>query len=186
MPVYTVINSNTNIVVNSIIAANSSYDPGPGFYLGPEGGSHGDTYSAQANTFTPPAVIYEALEALQTKAKDRAWNYMETVLNDATVNVTINAVSYPFTADAEARENIMGINTAIAVGVPVPDPRPWFPKGYTVPIQVTHADLASIGAAILAEKDAVMQVYFTHKAVIGALTDPQAVLDYDVTTGYTG
>jgi hypothetical protein len=81
-------------------------------------------------------------------------------------------------------ENVIGINTAILAGMPVPNPRSWTPKGSLFPIQVTYTDLAMIGGALLATKDAFMQVYLTHKALIMSETDAAAVAAYDVTAGW--
>jgi hypothetical protein len=98
--------------------------------------------------------------------------------------VTISGASYGFGCDRDSRENILGINTAIASGLPIPNPRPWMPKGAVTPVMCTHADLAAIGGALLARKDAVMQAYFAHKAAIKAMADVDAILSHDVTAGW--
>lgn len=125
------------------------------------------------------------LDILKQKRVDEAWTRCSTLLESTAVaTINIGGVEYQFGADRETRENIIGLNTAIAVGVSIANPRPYFPKGALAPIMLTHADFALIGGALLAVKDAYMTAYLTHKATIMSLTDGATVLAYDLNTGW--
>lgn len=183
-----IIDTTSNTVVNIIVydteatGPGNSWVPDPGLMIGPTGGSIGDTWDG--NTYSSPPPVIPSLEETQARKLESTWNYMKSAYEQAIVTVDIGANTYAFGCDQETRDNIIGINTAIAVGVAVPNPRNWMPKGEVVPISVTHTDLANIGAAILAKKDEYFQVYFTHKAAILTETDAATLLDYDEITGY--
>lgn len=116
-----------------------------------------------------------------------ALTHMEGVLELSTVQVPIesaNNANRPFGCDQTTQDNIVGVNVAIAVNIPVSDPTYWTPKGYPFPILVTHAELANIGGAILNKKNELYQVYFTHKAAIMMTSDYNEIMTYNVTTGY--
>ena len=139
-----------------------------------------DQYNAIVAAMNAPPTLEQA----QTNKVQEAWGELETRLDSYAVTVAVNGVDYQWGCDKESRENIMGINTAIAVGLPVPNPRNWTPKGGLAPVSCTHSDLAAIGGALLAAKDAFMAVYFIHKAAIMTEDDLETVLAYDVTTGW--
>ncbi|MFN3624619.1 MAG: hypothetical protein ACK4TP_11215 [Hyphomicrobium sp.] len=125
------------------------------------------------------------LDVLKQQRVTEAWQKCEWLLeNEAVATLAINGINYEFGVDRETRENIIGINAAISVGVAIDNPRPYFPKGALTPIMLTHADFALIGGALLAVKDAYMVAYLTHKATISAMTDVAGVLAYDLNTGW--
>jgi hypothetical protein len=98
--------------------------------------------------------------------------------------VTVSSVPYEFGTDAKSRENILAVISAISAGIPVPNPRPWTPKGSILPVMCSHDDLKAIGAALLTKTDALYQKYFTHKAAIAVLTTAADVMAYNVNTGW--
>jgi len=143
---------------------------------------HWDFNTASWRDARDPA---EILTSHRRRKTAEAWLHMEYRLDAIeTITVLIDGVPYQFGCDRETRENIIGLVAAINAGVPISNPRPWFPKGHLSSIMISHADVAAIGGALLAKKDACYGVYFTHKANIMALTDPAAIQAYDVTRGY--
>ena len=124
-----------------------------------------------------PAILQDA------RVQD-AWKMLLNKISDYYVIVPINGVDYKWGCDSESQENIIGINLAIAMGVNVPNPRPWTPKGEVTPVMCSYDDLKTIGTALLAAKDAFMAVYFTHKAAIKTSTDSHFIAYYDVSTGW--
>ena len=128
----------------------------------------------------------DQLEAAQAYAKAVAWQTCVAHLEQASATVLVDGVPHQYGCDAETRENIIVLNTAISVGVPIPSPRPYWPKGYVGEDGVphTHADFAMIGGALLARKDEFVQAYLMHKAAILALETPGDVLAYDLSTGW--
>lgn len=130
----------------------------------------------------------ERLAAAQAYVKAAAWSECVVRLEQASASVEINGVEYQYGCDAETRENIIGLNTAISVGVPIPSPRPYWPKGYVGEDGVphTHTDFARIGGALLFRKDQFVQAYLMHKMTFMALEAPEDVLSYDLSTGWPG
>lgn len=184
MATKSVINSN-NICVN-LIEVNGAFDPGVGLTLIDTIGVVGKTWNG--TTFVDTVINYtpDQVVELQTKKALAAFAFMETKLELATTQVPIasaNAVCN-FGCDRVTQENIIGINVAIAVGIPVPNPTQWTPKGYPFPIAVTHTELAYIGGAILNKKNELYTIYFNHKANILMTSDYDTIAAYDVTTGY--
>jgi hypothetical protein len=94
---------------------------------------------------------------------------------------TVGGAAREFHGDQEAVENISGIVLLIVAGLPVPNPRPWTPKDQASPVNVTHAELIGLGAAIAARKDALFAKKKIAQAAVAALTAPAAVDAYDVT-----
>jgi hypothetical protein len=94
-------------------------------------------------------VAFKPLADLQVLKRAMAWAACERRLETATATIAIAGTAYPFGADAESRENIMGAVTAINAGVGIPNPRSWTPKGALQPLDLTHADLIAIDAALL-------------------------------------
>lgn len=115
-----------------------------------------------------------------------AFSVLESKLNSAVVNVEIasSGNEEPFGCDSTTQNNIIGINAAIAVGVSVPNPMYWTPKGSTTPVAVTHQELADIGSALLNKKNDYYQVYFVHKANINNCTTLDEVYKYDYSLNY--
>lgn len=115
-----------------------------------------------------------------------AFSVLENKLNSAVVTVEIasSGNEEPFGCDSTTQNNIIGINAAIAVGVSVPNPMYWTPKGSTTPVAVTHQELADIGSALLNKKNDLYQVYFVHKANINNCTTLVEVYKYDYSLNY--
>lgn len=97
---------------------------------------------------------------------------------------TVDGVEYQFHADAEARENISGIVLLIAIGAPIPNPRPWTPLGSMTPVDITHAELAGLGGAIAARKDALFTIKKAKQAALAELTEPVDVDAVDPLAGW--
>lgn len=123
---------------------------------------------------------------LQSARITEAFTYMLEKLDDATVNVFITSqnLNCPFGCDKFTQENIIGINTAITVGINIPDPRLWSPKGYPYPVNVSHSELAKIGEAIINKKDELYGVYFYHKSNIMMSSDYLTIYNYNFKLGY--
>lgn len=178
-----------NVAINVVVCdENNIYVPDEGLRLIESPGEIGQIWNG--STFVnPPAPVYteEDIIAVQELRILDAFKYMETKLEAATVQVPIssaNNANRPFGCDQTTQDNIVGVNVAIAVNIPVSDPTYWTPKGYPFPILVTHAELANIGGAILNKKNELYQVYFTHKAAIMMTSDYNEIMTYNVTTGY--
>jgi hypothetical protein len=123
---------------------------------------------------------------VQEKSIAAAFREMEKALENATVSVFITSANTncPFGCDSVTQENIVGINTALAVGIPVPNPTNWTPKGYPFPVEVTHAELTAIGGAILNKKNDLYTQYFIHKANIMMSSSYEEISKYDFYLGY--
>ena len=93
----------------------------------------------------------------------------------------VGGLSYEWHADNDALQNIMGIVLLINSGVPVPDPRPWTPKGSSTSVSITHAELIGLGAAIAARKDALFVAKKAKQAEIAELDTVEAVAAFDTT-----
>ncbi len=102
----------------------------------------------------------------------------------APITYSVGGQSYQWHADANAVGNISGVVLMIAAGVPVPNPRPWTPKGSLQPVDITHAELVGLGAAIAVRKDALFAIKKAKQAAVSALTDPQEIDAYDVGAGW--
>lgn len=131
------------------------------------------------------------VEAAKRAVIAAAWMMHDQRLSSYIVQVPINGVAAPFGCDPVSRENIMGINALIAQEMggllpagTVTNPRPFTPKGQSVPVQVTHVEFAQIGAAMAGAKDSHYVAYAAHKAAINALTSAVDVAAYDITTGW--
>lgn len=118
----------------------------------------------------------------------RAWTEFETRFYGGTVTVQTSAGEYEFGCDKETIENINSINTMIARGLSVSNPRPYTPKGQTVSVNLTHDDFGLIGEALAMRKDILISEYLIHKATIMSLTqeDFETLMTYDVTQGWSG
>ena len=185
---YSLIDS-SNTCVNIICLDDpKNYTPLPGFVLIQSSSAiighvwNGTTFNPPTSkTYTPEEIV----EIQESKILE-AFKYMETQLEIATVSVSISSqnTSCNFGCDKNTQENIIGINTALAVGIPIPNPTNWTPKGYPFPVPVTHTELVMIGGAILNKKNELYTVYFTHKANIMMTSDYDTIQAYNVTTGY--
>ena len=127
-------------------------------------------------------ITNKPIEEVRATSLIELWNNTQLSIDSAEVVVSISGIDYTFGCDAESRENIMGINLAIVSGLPVPNPRTWKPRGIDIPVECTHQELLTIGGAVLAKKDDIMQNYFIKKAY---LSDParsiEEIAEYDIT-----
>lgn len=87
-------------------------------------------------------------------------------------------------ADEEAVMNVQGVVTAYLLGDTEGFPRPWTPRGTLTPVLLSWNDLKGLGIAMKQRKDALFFVKKQKQAAVAALTDAQAIHDYDVTTGW--
>lgn len=153
--------------------------------VAPPDDTYGEDWRWNGSEWQDVRTEADKLAAAQTVVKELVWSLCAQKLEyDAVAVVNIGGTDHEFGADRETRENIIGLNTAIAIGVPVPNPRQWYPKGEIAPVDCSHADLAAIGGALLAVKDAYMTAYLTHKATIMTMTDAASVLAYDYSSGW--
>lgn len=129
------------------------------------------------DTFIPSVA-----EAKLAKIKT-IWDEMWYRLENYEVMVDIGGTNYNFGCDEETRENITGINVAIARGLPIPNPRQWTPRN-SLPINVSHNDLALIGETIMAQKDLFIYAYFTHKFAVNVLDTIEQIQLYNYKTGW--
>lgn len=100
------------------------------------------------------------------------------------ITYSVGGQSYEWHADVNAVGNISGAVLMITAGVPVPNPRPWTPKGALQPVDVTHTELVGLGAAIAQRKDVLYGVKKAKQAHVAALTVPAEIAAYDVTAGW--
>lgn len=146
----------------------------------------GEDWRWQGGQWVDARPLGERLSSAHALIKSQAWSECVARLEQASATATVGGVEYAYGCDAETRENIIGLNAAISVGVPIPNPRPYWPKGYIGETGVphSHADFAAIGGALLFRKDQFVQAYLAHKTAILALTTPEDVLTYDLNTGW--
>lgn len=100
------------------------------------------------------------------------------------IEFAVGGETYRWHADAEARENILGVVLLIATGVPVPNPRPWTPVGYLTSVDVSHAELIMLGATIAGRKDALFVIKKAMQAAVDVMTDPLQIAAVDVAEGW--
>lgn len=135
----------------------------------------GDGLAAQAARRNPPATLDQAIAAKDTDIESEFAR-----LHQAPILHTVGGVEREFHADVEAVTNIMGVVLLINSGVPVPDPRPWTPRGSLTPVDVTHAELIGLGAAIASRKDQLFAAKKAKQAAVAAMADVAAVEAFDV------
>jgi hypothetical protein len=96
----------------------------------------------------------------------------------------IGGKMYDWHADGDAVTNIMGVTLQIALGVPVPDPRPWTPVGADEAIDVTHAELVGLGATIAQRKDRLFAIKKARQKALFEMTDPKEIDAVDPSEGW--
>lgn len=139
------------------------------------------------------AVLEEAGGRILAPARDldeareqlvgEAWAEMQRRLEDASVTVATTAGSHAYGLDAVTQDNLAKAVIGVLIGT-TPNPRPWTPRGGTVAIELTHAEVQAVAAAVGLGYEAHMQAYLAHKAAIRALTTAAAVDAYDITAGW--
>lgn len=104
------------------------------------------------------------------------------------IQFTVNGEDYEFHADQEAVDNIMGCLMAYregeAIGIALPDPRNWTPKGFDKPIAISRAQLTQLGLAIYARKDALFACKKAKQAQVRGMSDAHEIDSYDVSVGW--
>ncbi len=127
------------------------------------------------------------IEQFKDPLIQKLWNVFEDKFYNGTVTVQTSAGEYSFGCDRETIENINSINTMIARGLSVSNPRPYTPKGQLTPVNLTHADFGLIGEAMAMKKDILMSEYLTHKATVKSFGQAkfQDMIDYDIYSGWS-
>lgn len=119
--------------------------------------------------------------------KDEAIEAEFTRLYNLPIDYEVGGETYTFHADEQARENITGVlmayREAVGLGLSLPDPRPWTPMGEG-PISISRAQLAGLGIAIAARKDALFTIKKMKQAALSAMTDPTAIHAVDPAEGW--
>lgn len=115
----------------------------------------------------------------------QAWVEQTIRFADAAVEVLVAGELRPYGCDPVTRENIVAIVGAItAVPEAIPNPRPFTPKGSSIPVATTHDEFKAIYLAGLAKGDEFYAAYFAHKAAISALTTSTAVENHNLAAGW--
>jgi len=124
-----------------------------------------------------------SLAEAQAAKVQEAWKLSEARIASRHVTVTTSAGTHNYALDRIAQENIKAVLIGVLCNV-TPNPRPWTPKGELAPILVTHDDLKTIGAAMMAAIDAEIQAYLAHKSAILQLATVAAVQAHDLGQGW--
>ena len=179
--------NNDNVVVNTIETDNEHTFVIPGdLTIGQSGGKIGDTWNG--SQYVSPAPIIETypdktLDEVKTLFITRVWNRYLKVCEEGKVSVTIGAGTFDFGTDKVSQDNIANVILGVLCGV-VPNPRNWTPKGQISPISVTNNEFKLIGATMMAQVDANVQNYLTHRNAILAKLNKLDVVTYDFSTGW--
>lgn len=129
--------------------------------------------------------LQDRVAAARERRTDDAWAESAGRFAASVVTVEVGGQLRSYGCDPYTRENILAINGVIGRAPQlVPNPRPYTPKGETVPVDTTHDEFLAIYLAGLAAGDAYYNAYKTHKDAINALEDVEAIRAYDVTTGW--
>jgi hypothetical protein len=124
-----------------------------------------------------------SLAEAQAAKVQEAWKLCEARIASRHVTVTTSAGAHDYSLDRTAQENIKAVLIGVLCNA-TPNPRPWTPKGALAPISVTHDDLKTIGAAMMAAIDAEIQAYLAHKSAILQLATVTAVEAHDLGQGW--
>lgn len=85
--------------------------------------------------------------------------------------------------DEQSRQNLTGMTSAIANGVPIPAGFVWTNAAGT-PVPMTGAELVAMGASMLGWVNSCYQTKYYHTAQISAMTDQNQIIAYDHTLGW--
>lgn len=149
----------------------------------PDSRDYQDVLAWVANGNEIAALRDEPIDAARAKKIASAWSIVRARVESRSVSVSTSAGTHVYGLDPVSQENVKAVLLGVALSV-TPNPRPWTPRGETTPVQLTHADLTAVGAAMMAAVDAEMQAYLGHKAAILQCADSAAVAAYDVTSGW--
>lgn len=100
-------------------------------------------------------------------------------INWAALDGTVHRIQ----SDATSRDNLTGIAAGLAAGLSLPTGFSWRTAA-NVDVVLDEAGLLSLAGAMLAHVNTCWQVSWAKKAEVDALTDPEAIAGYDVTTGW--
>lgn len=142
----------------------------------------GPTYEVEAarvvEHYTSRAKNEDEIAAMKAD-KDAAIEAEFHRLYNLPIAYTVGGTEYTFHADDQARENITGVlmayREAADLGLTLPDPRPWTLMNVDAPVSISRAELAGLGIAIAARKDALFTVKKVKQAALATLTDPAAI-----------
>lgn len=132
--------------------------------------------------------VPEPLPSLSEAQAERiaaAWSECSRRVEAGVVSVATSAGTHSYGTDSGTQDNISKALLGVLGGL-TPNPRPWTPKGSTVPISLTHDDIKLIAGAIGLAYDSHVQAYLVHKGAILAMTDVTAVMAYDIASGWPG
>ncbi len=137
-------------------------------------------------------VIQLDVERMRAPLKQAAWAHAEKLLATGFATITTSAGTYSYGIDAETRENLAGlaqIVSQIATGIlpadSMPNPRSYYPKGESSPIQLSHTEIVMVAVGVAAAKDAIVNAYLAHKSyIMDASRTAQELEAYDVTANW--
>lgn len=152
---------------------------------------NGPTYEIEAGRvverYISRALTTEEIDA-RREAKGDALEVEFARLYCLPISYSVGGQTYVWHADTEARENITGVlqmyRESELIGVTLPDPRPWTPMGSTDPVQISRAELAGLGIAIGARKDAYHAIKKAKQAILAGLETPQDLDAFDPLAGW--
>jgi len=102
----------------------------------------------------------------------------------APIDFTVAAGAYQWHATQEAEINLSSATAPFISGQTSRTHRPWYPYQSRVAVDVTYVELVNLSSAISDRRSDLLVTKKAKEDEIAALTDVQAVLDYDVTTGW--
>jgi hypothetical protein len=88
-----------------------------------------------------------------------------------------------FDTDDRSIQNIMGVNTRIALGMVLPAGFTWR-SANNLDVPMDNVKILALGASMAHWTDAIYNASWTHKRAIDALTTVDAVINYDTDTGW--
>lgn len=126
------------------------------------------------------------IEQFKPDLINKAWQLFQEKFYSSIITVQTSVGQYQFQCNQDTIENINSINTMISRNLPVPNPRPYTPKGQTQAVNFTHDDFGIIGLQLALNKDLYFQSYANHKIAITQLTqnDFETLINYDLTKNW--
>lgn len=102
---------------------------------------------------------------------------------DTWMGGTFNWNGKTWWGDEPSRQNITGITSAIANGVPIPAGFTWTDSNSS-PVVMTASDLVAMGATMLTWVNTCYKTKYYHVGNIMAMTDQNQIIAYDHTLGW--